>query len=131
MKFRARIFQNEPMTIALLTDLGDKNPGLSITNGIEYAVRAVLKRWPDIPAARLVVMEHYEDRPARAQAPERLRRVLERGRENGQSFDLVTFGIGFEALRSQAQVGIAQPSQPFLKRASKADFERLIGGPLP
>lgn len=36
MKFRARIFHSEPMTIALLTDLGDENPGLTITNGIEY-----------------------------------------------------------------------------------------------
>jgi hypothetical protein len=40
MKFRCRIFENPPMTIALLTDFDDANPGPSITNSIEYAVGA-------------------------------------------------------------------------------------------
>jgi hypothetical protein len=62
MKFRARLYRNEPWTVALLTDLDDQNPGCSITNGIEYAVAAVLDRWPEINPARLVVVEHYDDR---------------------------------------------------------------------
>jgi hypothetical protein len=115
----------------LLTDLGDENPGLSITNGIEYAVSAVLKRWPEINSARLVVIEHYDNRPAGALASERVRRVLDIGRENGEPFDLVTFGVGLEALRLRKQANVAQPSRPLWKHISKADVESLVGGSLP
>lgn len=102
MRFRARLFRNEPMTIALLTDLGDENPGPSITNGIEYAVGEVLRRWPEIKPARLVTVEHYDDRPARARASTRVRRILDLGREDGESFDFVTFAAGIEALHEVA-----------------------------
>ncbi|HEX7362289.1 MAG TPA: hypothetical protein VF283_17495 [Bryobacteraceae bacterium] len=129
MRFRARLFRNEPMTIALLTDLGDDNPGLSITNGIEYAVGAVLQRWPEINPARLVIVEHYDDRLAHTRASTRARRILETGRENGESFDLVTFDAAIERLREVA-VGVRR-YEPIWKHTTKTAVEDLIGAHLP
>ncbi len=135
MKFRARVFENPPLTIALLTDLGDENPGCSITNGIEYAVAAVLERWPDIDPARLVIVEHYDDR-------EKLRRMaakygryqaepLQRARDHGECFDLVTFGRGFEAVLERAKRNPGRAVEPVWKRIPKAEVERLICEVLP
>jgi hypothetical protein len=131
MKFRCRIFDNPPMIIALLTDLDDANPGPSITNSIECAVGVVLRRWPEINPARLVIVEHYDDRPARARVAEKFRRVLDIGRENGESFDLVTFDVELEALRDRSAQLWRSPKEPHWKHTTKANVEYLIGGRLP
>jgi hypothetical protein len=131
MKFRCRIFENPPITIALLTDLDDANPGPSITNSIEHAVGAVLRRWPEIDAARLVIVEHYDDRPTRARVAQKFRRCVDIGRENGESFDLVTFDAEMKALRDQSARLCRSPREPHWKHTTKANVEDLIGGRLP
>ncbi len=135
MKFRARIFENPPLTIALLTDLGDENPGCSITNGIESAVATVLERWPDINPARLVIVEHYDDREDIQRLAAKYGRYHAEqsfiGRENGESFDLVTFGQGFEAVLERARRNPGRAVEPVWKRIPKSEVERLIGEVLP
>lgn len=130
MKFRARIFERPPMMVALLTDLGPENPGCSLTNGIEYAVAAVLQRWPEIPPARLVVVEHYDDRETREQLAARYHRGPLLARENGESFDLVAFGVSLEALREKTLQDWGRV-EPDWKRTTKAMVQHLIGEELP
>jgi hypothetical protein len=131
MKFRARIYQGQPVIVALLTDLGDDNPGASITNDIEFAVRAVIERWPEINLARLVVVEHYDDREERKRllAQRRSTHVLDVGREHGETFDLVQanclwseFAAAFDQRRKLAVTR---------KHTTKPEIEDLIGGKLP
>jgi hypothetical protein len=132
MQFRARVFERPPLTVALLTDLGNENPGCSITNGIEYAVAAVLEKWPDIHPARLVVVEHYDDRERRRQVASRYHgehTLL--GREHGESFDLVAFGVSLEALGERLRQNSRQSVGPTWKHTTKAMVEQLVGEELP
>ncbi|MGH9436518.1 MAG: hypothetical protein ACRD22_01155 [Terriglobia bacterium] len=92
-------------------------------------VGGVLRRWPEINPARLVVVEHYDDRPARVRASARARRILDIGREQGESFDLVTFDAGIERLREVA-AGVRR-YEPIWKHTTKTAVEDLIGGYLP
>jgi hypothetical protein len=82
---------------------------------------------------RLVIVEHYDDRPARARAAQKFRRVLDIGRENGESFDLVTFDVEMEALRDRSARlwQIPREPEPHWKHTTKANVEYLIGGRLP
>jgi hypothetical protein len=132
MTVRARIFKNQytdPMTIALLTDTGDDNPGPSITNGILHAVKAVLERWPDIDPARLVVIEHYDDREKlKTLASKHSRAVSLLGRPDyGESFDLVTFDGGMQAV---TRLSLGQDLEPHWKRIRKDEAQTLCCYPL-
>ncbi len=94
MMFRCRIFQNESLTVVLFTDLDDKNPGTSITNGIEYVVRTIFEQLRELNIARSVIVEHYDDRERNQRylaEHKRLDPAMTRGREEGESFDFVTF----------------------------------------
>jgi hypothetical protein len=116
MKFRVRLYENDPWTVALMTDLGDANPGCSLTAAAEYAIPAVQAYWPH-RAARLIFVEHYDDRPhTRALAVRHRRPVEMLGRINGESFDLVS---------------LETPTRPRWKRTTKEKVEELIGGRLP
>lgn len=82
--------------VLLLTDLGDENPGASVTNAVETIATAAVRRYALDPA-RLTVVEHYDDRFTREAdgGPRRhteaeLARLI--GRDAGESFDVVTFG---------------------------------------
>jgi hypothetical protein len=131
MKFRARIYEGQPVIVALLTDLGNDNPGASITNGIGYAVRAVIERWPSLNLARLVVVEHYDDREERKRllAQRRPTHVLDIGREEGETFDFVQASCPWSefaaAFDQQRDLKVRR------KHATKREIEDLIGGKLP
>ena len=132
MAFRTRIYENPPFTVALLTDIGDANPGCSITNGIEYAVAAVLEHWPELNPARLVIVEHYDDREKLRQIAAKYRRMVvyeqSIGRENGESFALV----GFRWRNAPTDWhNLNLPGEPHWKATTKAEVEELIGGALP
>jgi hypothetical protein len=96
MACRARLFVNEPFYVVIFTDIdGDANPGMSITNGVEYAARAFVEAHPEIPATRAVWIEHYDDRQKRAAMLKRYGPAADRmlfaiRDEHGESFDLVT-----------------------------------------
>lgn len=138
MQFRVRIFENPPFTVVLLTDLDDANPGCSVTNGIEWAVAAVLEKWRALNRARLVIVEHYDDREKirriaakryKYLSPESAFAAVERdyfiGRKNGETFDLVSFGAVNPITKQH------EANAPHWKPSSKAEVEALIGGALP
>lgn len=131
MKFRARIYEGQPVLVALLTDLDYANPGATITNGIEFAVRAVIERWPSLNLARLVVVEHYDDREERARlrAKGRSTHVIDIGREEGETFDYVQARCPW----SEFAAAFDQRRDPDVqwKPATKGEIENLIGGKLP
>src|SRR5215208_7971694 len=78
-----RVFdQSSGEVVVIATDLGDANPGASVTNSIEHLATEVCRRYRLDPV-RLTVVEHYDDR--------RTPRAFSFGRENGESFDVVTF----------------------------------------
>ena len=70
---RVRTFvDNNLQTTALLTDLGRKNTGASVTNSIEFICESLLAR--GVVPEKCSVIEHYED-----------------GESRSGTFDLVTF----------------------------------------
>ena len=119
---RLRIFEHEGAGLVLLaTDLGNENPGASVTNGIEQLVAAACRAYRLDPS-RLTVVEHYDDRGTPA--------AVSFGREHGESFDIVTFegspreGSGGAIWAADAFAG------PRWRRISKHEAEDLIGQPL-
>jgi hypothetical protein len=132
MQFRARIYESQaPMTVALLTDWGDANPGASITNGMEFAMRAVIERWPHLNLARLIAVEHYDEREERDRllAQGRSTNLLDKTREDGETFDFVQtaypwpeYATAFDERRDLDMTW---------KPATKREIENLIGGKLP
>ena len=129
MLFRCRVFQKESLTVVLLTDLDDRNPGTSITNGIEYAVRTVLERLPELNVARSVIVEHYDDRERNQQylaKHKRLDPAMTIGREGGESFDFVTFNPPLSL-----ELPTMTRTEPPWRRTSKGEIEGLIGVKLP
>ena len=131
MQFRARIYGGQPMIVALLTDLGDANPGASITNGVEFAVCAVIERWPSLNLARLVVVEHYDDREERdrLQAQGRSTQWVDIGLSEGETFDFVQANYPWSVFAE----AFDQQRTPEMKwkSANKREVEDLIGGKLP
>lgn len=127
--FRCRVFQNESLTVVLLTDLDDRNPGTSITNGIEYAVRTVFERLPELNVAHSVIVEHYDDRERNQRylsKHKRLDPAMTIGRENGESFDFVTFDPSLSS-----ELPTMTRTEPHWRPTSKREIENLIGGTLP
>src|SRR5262245_52271962 len=55
---RVRSFVASSATVVLLTDLGDKNPGQSVTNAVELVIDSLLEQGLVIPPATFI--EHYE-----------------------------------------------------------------------
>lgn len=132
--------------VLLLTDLGDENPGASVTNAVEMIVTAAVRRYALDPA-RLTIVEHYDDRftreadggPRRRTAAELARLI---GRDAGESFDVVTFGHVPAAQTAIAAAGIGPGADvdplagdefagPEWRRITKRQAEALVGRPLP
>ena len=127
--FRCRVLQSGSLTVVLLTDLDDRNPGTSITNGIEYAVRAVFERLPELNVARSLIVEHYDDQEANKRylaKHKRLDPAMTIGRTNGESFDFVTFEPPL-----QRELPMMARTEPHWRPTSKHEIESLIGGKLP
>ena len=135
--------------VLLLTDHGDENPGASVTNAAEIIATAAVRRYALDPA-RLTVVEHYDDRWTRNAGGERRRRTaLElahvAGREEGESFDVVTFAHVPNARAAMAGAGNVQADfgadadplagdefgGPAWRRISKRQAEALVGQALP
>lgn len=134
--------------VLLLTDLGDENPGASVTNAVEIIVTAAVRRY-GLDPARLTVVEHYDDRLTReADGGPRRRTEAELadliGRDAGESFDVVTFGHVPAA--QTAAIAVAGGSDagadgdplagdefagPEWRRISKQKAEALVGQALP
>ncbi|MGC4078384.1 MAG: hypothetical protein QM702_15365 [Rubrivivax sp.] len=55
---RVRCFVGSAGTVVLLTDLGDKNDGQSVTNAVEVIIKSLLDQGYIIPPATYI--EHYE-----------------------------------------------------------------------
>jgi hypothetical protein len=98
MTFRARIF-DDLCTVALLSDVEKSN--VSLTNGIEYAIKRLSTRWPEITPR--VIVEHYP----------------EQYDDLGHAKSVETF-----------DVVVACFSKPKWDPTTKAQIEALIGGKL-
>ena len=137
--------------VLLLTDLGDENPGASVTNAVEIIATAAARRYRLDPA-RLTVLEHYDDRWTAGADGRRRRTAAELaqlvGRDAGESFDVVTFGhvparrdavgVGDPAALAGEVPGLdADPlagdafAGPEWRRITKLQAEALIGRSLP
>jgi hypothetical protein len=55
---RVRCFVGSTGTVVLLTDLGDKNDGQSVTNAVEVIIKSLLDQGYIVPPATFI--EHYE-----------------------------------------------------------------------
>jgi len=107
----------------IATDLDDENPGPSVTNAAEAIASQVCARY-GLGPEHLIFVEHYDDRfPGVVNG-----RLVEGnsgsgsfGRENGESFDWVTF-----PQRRDWDFG-----EPTWKHATKAQVEALLGQKLP
>lgn len=145
-----RVFdQGAGDVVLLVTDLGDENPGASVTNAAEIIVTAAVRRY-GLDPARLTVVEHCDDRWARDLGGERRRRTAAEvahviGREDGESFDIVTFAHVPAARLATAGAGGAEPpfgadadplagdtfGGPEWRRITKQQAEALVGQALP
>jgi hypothetical protein len=111
---RLRIYdQGGGETVLVLTDLGDENPGASVTNAVETIVTTAVRRYALDPA-RLTVVEHYHDRwmpelgaGRHARTVAELRDIV--GREAGGSFDVVTFSHVPDARTAAGEESTGRP----------------------
>lgn len=106
---RARVFVSSAGVSLLLTDLGDFNPGKSVTNAVEAIVQTALENGlVDSPAH---VVEHYE-------------------RDSGPSLDAVTFsengGPNWSNLSIHEAIELLDCTAEELKSETKRDA-RLMG----
>ena len=126
MLFRCRIFEHKS-TVLLFTELDERNPGWSITNGIEYAIRTVMERWPNLPLSQLVVIEHYDDREkqSQGQAP----RCSTEIRDGGETFDFVQANYSWPDFA--AAFDQRRDLDVKWKPVTKQEVESFIGGRLP
>jgi hypothetical protein len=108
--------------VLVATDIGDANPGASVTNTIEHIATEVCRRYRLDPA-RLTVVEHYDDR--------RTPRAFLLGRENGESFDVVTFRRMPATAGDGTIAEGAMYAAPMWRRINKQQAEALVGQPLP
>lgn len=111
---RLRVFAGAAGPVILATDLGDENPGASVTNAAGTVATTAYRRL-GLDPARTVFVEHYDSRVGNS---------LPLRQRSGQTFDRVRFSVA----REPQGVRLSAPAwQPL----SKADVERLIGGSLP
>ncbi len=124
--------QGNGEVVLVATDLGDANPGASVTNTIEAIATAACLAF-DVDPARLTVVEHYDDRRAdRADAI---------GRTDGESFDVVSFRRVPRPRGAARPAVVGWPGEdgrggnafegPHWKRISRHTAEALIGQALP
>ncbi|GJG89752.1 hypothetical protein tb265_49330 [Gemmatimonadetes bacterium T265] len=145
-----RVFdQGAGEAVLLVTDLGDENPGASVTNTAEIIVTAAVRRY-GLDPAHLTVVEHYDDRWTRDAGGERRRRTAPElarlaGRDEGESFDVVTFTHVPAARMVSAGAAGRAPSfgadadplagdefgGPMWRRVTKHQAEALVGQALP
>ena len=135
--------------VLLVTDLGDENPGASVTTAAVVVVTAAVRRY-GLDPARLTVVEHYDDRRARDASGERRHRTaLElaqiAGRQEGESFDVVTFAhVPTACMGTAGTARLALPAGtdadpltgdefggPEWRRITKRRAEALVGQALP
>lgn len=144
-----RAFDQGGHIVLLVTELGDENPGASVTIAAAMIVTAAVRRYGLDPTC-LTVVEHHDDRWAHSNGGERPRRGAHdstgiTGRDEGERFDRVTFahvpsartplggspgvhaGTGAEAdpLAGDAFDG------PTRRRITKRQAEALVGQALP
>lgn len=100
---RVRTFVNQnKQIVALLTDLGDKNPSASVTNSIELIHKSMINR--GIITESSIIVEHYEG-----------------GSFFGESFDMVSFnGEGLPEWRKINEDNLAA-----LLECDRAEFLQL------
>lgn len=114
---RVRIFENVAWTTILITDLSTRYVCPSVTNSLEDLINAFLADHREIREARMVVIEHYDDRPFGGPGSRRgLGDVAE-----PESFDLVSFS-------KRADGSLYDPQW---KRIAKQEAERWTGVKLP
>lgn len=110
-----RVFtQGSGDVVLLATDLGDANPGASVTNTIQHIVTHAVERY-GLDPARVTVIEHYDDRRTSSAH----RSILPR-RDGGEDFDLVTFAWAGAIFHD-----------PVWQPLRKAQAEKIVGQPLP
>lgn len=102
--------------VVLVTDLGDGNPGPSVTNAAEEIATEVLRHY-DLDAARTLFVEHYDGRTPGTPATHR--------RDGTEDFDRVGFTVTADP---DGRVRLLAPDWRPLRKAS---VEALVGGRLP
>ena len=121
--------------VLVATELGAENPGPSVTNAIEAIATTACRRYRLDPE-RLTVIEHADDRRTPG-PPVR--------REDGERFDVVTFGRvptrgsggagaasgGADAPAGEASEWRGTFAEPSWRRIRKRAAEALVGQPLP
>lgn len=117
---RLRLFRHASLTVALATDESNRHACNSVTNTVEEIATAVCAQFGADPA-RLILIEHYDDREWRAQMRARHRRVVTpMSRDHGETFDLVK--LRWDSTRF---------GEPDWERITKAQAEAFAGSPLP
>ena len=115
-KARVRIWRNEKdAAVVLMTDLGDENPGASVTNTVEVLAQLVAQRYLLEPG-KTVFVEHYPHEGGRRE----------------ETFDLVEFNWGPHIANMKMEFGgrtikFSKATRPQWRHLGKAEFEKLIG----
>lgn len=97
--------------LVIATDIGEDNPGPSVTNAAELVAESICDRFGLAPD-QLTFVEHYDGRIGNTPATRR--------RDGVEDFDQVTFASGGRPL-----------SGPNWTPIRKAEVERMIGVSLP
>lgn len=111
-----RVAEAPDHTVVLVTDLGDANPGPSVTNAAETIAAEVHRRYALDPARTLMV-EHYDGRVPGTVARDR--------RDGVEDFDRVAFTV------TPDRAGGVRLDAPHWRPLRKAAVEALVGGRLP
>jgi len=113
---RIRVFVPGAWTTVLVTDLSEKYRCPSVTNSLEELIEAFLNSHPEIRIERLVVIEHYDDRPSWRPA---IAGTVPPAKS--ETFDLVSFRFGSDG----------HMCDPSWKRVTKREAEQWVGATLP
>ena len=97
--------------LAVATDLGDQNPGPSVTNAAELVAEAVCERF-DLSPSDVTFVEHYDGRIGNTASTNR--------RDGVEDYDAVVFQTDRRPL-----------AQPTWRPMRKHQLEALVGEPLP
>jgi hypothetical protein len=107
---RFRIYRDGDLSIAIVSDLGSKNLGPSLTNSIEDAARYCLQNL-ELPAEGFTLFEHLV-------TPE------------GETFDLVTVPEGWTRFAKSSRFVVGHSTDPVWVPQAQSVVEQLIGGTL-
>ena len=97
--------------LAVATDLGDQNPGPSVTNAADLVAEAVCERF-DLSPSDVTFVEHYDGRIGNTASTNR--------RDGVEDYDAVVFQTDRRPL-----------AQPTWRPMRKHQVEALVGEPLP